>query len=65
MTKPNVRRSQDSLPQFEPDMERLVRLPAWDRARLYEIAGIGFAERSMLEVEVRTRIAREFGRASR
>jgi hypothetical protein len=53
---------QERLPHFEPDMERLVKLPAWERAKLYEIAGIGFAERSMLEAEVRARIAAEFGR---
>jgi hypothetical protein len=67
MTKPNARsgQAQDSLPHFEPETERLVGLPAWQRAKLYEIAGIGFAERSMLEAEVRARIAADFGKATR
>jgi hypothetical protein len=65
VTKPNARSGQDSLPHFEPDTQRLMRLPAWERAKLYEIAGIGFAERSMIEAEVRARIARKFGKATR
>jgi hypothetical protein len=51
------------LPRFEAEeMDRLVKLAAWERAKLYELAGIGFAERSMIEAEVRARIAREFRR---
>ena len=53
---------QERLPHFEPDIRRLTRLPAWERAKLYEIAGIGFADRSMLEAKVRARIAAEYGR---
>ncbi len=47
------------------DMARLVRLTAPERAKLYELAGLGLGERSMIEVEVRARIAAEFRRGSR
>jgi hypothetical protein len=47
----------------EPDIWRLTQLPAWERAKLYDLANLGLAERSMIEAEVRARIAREFGGA--
>jgi hypothetical protein len=50
------------LPRFEPGIERLVKLPAWQRAQVYELAGLDLGERSLIELEVRTRIAREFKR---
>jgi hypothetical protein len=57
---------QERLPRFErfePEMNRLVKLPVWERAKLYEVAGISLAERSMFETEVRARIARQYRRA--
>jgi hypothetical protein len=53
---------QPRLPRFEPDMARLVRLSAWQRAEVYELANLSLAERSMIEVEVRARIAAAFRR---
>jgi hypothetical protein len=50
--------------RFEPDIERLVKLPAWERAKLYDLANLGLSERSMIEAEVRARIAGEFRRAA-
>jgi hypothetical protein len=47
--------------RFEPDMARLVKLPAWGRAAVYSAANLSLAERSMFEAEVRARIAREQG----
>jgi hypothetical protein len=49
----------------EWELNRLVKLTAPERAKLYGLAGIGLAERSMIEVEVRARILAEFRRASR
>jgi len=48
--------------RYEPDVRRLTQLPAWERARLYDLANLGLGERSMIEAEVRARIAAEFGR---
>ena len=47
--------------RHEPDVGRLTRLPAWERAKLYDLANLGLGERSMIEAEVRARIAAEFG----
>ncbi|MEK6328222.1 MAG: hypothetical protein AABM66_11970 [Actinomycetota bacterium] len=41
-------------------MARLVKLGAHERSQLYELANLSLAERSMIEVEVRARIAAEF-----
>lgn len=46
----------------EPEMQRLLKLPAWERAKVYEIAGLGLGERSLIELEVRTRIAAQHRR---
>jgi hypothetical protein len=53
------------LPRFEPEMERLVRLPAWERAKLYELAELDLGERQMVELGVRARIAAEYRRNRR
>ena len=54
---------QPRLPRFEPDIARLLRLPAWERAKVYDLANLGFGERSMIEAEVRApRFAMEFPR---
>jgi len=45
---------------YEPDVLRLIGLPAWERAKVYAAANLGLGERSMIEGEVRARIAREF-----
>jgi hypothetical protein len=46
----------------EPDVRRLVKLTAPERAKVYDAANLGLAERSMIEAEVRARIAGDFGR---
>jgi hypothetical protein len=47
-------------------MARLVKLTAPERAKVYEIANLSLAERSMLEFEVRVRITAHYrGRAGR
>jgi hypothetical protein len=48
----------------DPDVERLMELPAWERAKVYELAHIDLGERSMVEAEVRARIARRFRRGT-
>jgi hypothetical protein len=49
----------------EWELNRLVKLTAPERAKLYDVANLSLAERSMVEVEVRARVAAEFGRGSR
>ncbi len=44
----------------EEEVERLAKLPAWERAKVYDIAGIGLMERSQIETEIRARIAEDF-----
>ena len=46
----------------EPDMAKLVKLPAWERAKVYDAANLGLAERSIVEAEDRARMAREYRR---
>ena len=53
---------QPHLPGFEPELDRLMKLPAWERAKFYDAANWGLGQRSMIEAEVRARIAREFRR---
>ena len=50
--------------RFQSHAKRLMRLPAWERAKVYELAGIGLGEWDMIEAEVRARIAAEFRRAA-
>jgi hypothetical protein len=51
---------------FEPDLERLAKLSAPERAQLYAAMGLDLGERQQVEVVVRARIAaayrRELGR---
>ena len=51
------------------DLERLAKLPAWERAQLYDLADLDLGMRSLVELEVRTRIRaafeREHGRGRR
>ena len=47
------------LRRFESDLNRLVKLPAWERAKVYELANLGLAERSEIEGIVRAQIARD------
>jgi hypothetical protein len=55
--------AQQRLPLLnEPDIERLIKLPAWERAKVYEIAGLGLGDRSLIELEVRVRIAAQHRR---
>jgi hypothetical protein len=54
---------QPRLPGFEdyaPDIERLLRRNAAERAQIYEAANLGLAERSIIEAKVRQRIAADF-----
>jgi hypothetical protein len=47
------------------EVSRLAKLLAHERAKVYEISGIGLMERSMIEAEVRARIASDFEGARR
>jgi hypothetical protein len=47
------------------EIERLVKLTAPERAKVYAAANIGLGERRMVEARVRARIASEFRRPSR
>jgi hypothetical protein len=49
-----------TLRRFGGDLERLARLPAWERAKIYALADLDLGMRSMIESEVRARIAVEF-----
>ena len=44
---------------FEPDMKRLAKLTAPERAKVYSLAGLDPFEREAVEAEVRARIATE------
>jgi hypothetical protein len=56
---------QPRLPRFEPEIGRLAKLTAPQRAEFYASANLGLGERSMIEAEVRARIAAEFRRSAR
>jgi hypothetical protein len=58
-SNPNPRAEELQLDGFEPDLERLMERTAPERAAIYELAGLGLAERERIEVEVRTRIRAE------
>ena len=53
------RADQLQLTGFEPDIERLVSLPAWERAELYALAQLDLGQREFLEIQVRARIRAE------
>jgi hypothetical protein len=68
MREPRDRAEQLHLDSFEPDVERLMRIPAWERAKLMDAAGLDLAQREYLEIQVRARIRaatrRRYGRRS-
>jgi hypothetical protein len=55
-SRPGSRVEQLQLAGCEPDLDRLVRLTAPERAELYALAGLDLAQREFLEVQVRARI---------
>jgi len=54
--------SRNRLDLDQADLERLAKLPAWERARTYEALGLGFGDRQLIELAVRTLIKAEFQR---
>jgi hypothetical protein len=60
-----TRAEQLQLAGCEPDVERLARLPAWERAKIMAAAGLDLAQREYLELQVRARIRAEAKRRYR